>query len=240
MVNKKNNAEEHFNVFIYCGGKCGSSTLFETFLKHFKTTHVHSNYYYINILRKNTSIFDVIDVSCKKHEYVYFIDSYRTPIERKISSFFQNLKLHLPNYKDLTIDDIIRFFNTKLIYRIEEYHSINEVMTYYNVPLFKTFDFDKKYNIVQKDNKVFIKVLFKNIDIWENIFNEIFSKQINLCNVNISEKKDISILYNEFKANYKVPKAYIETTLANDTEFKIYNTEEEQRDYINKWLEKSY
>jgi hypothetical protein len=191
-------------------------------------------------MKKNTPVFDIIDLSCKKYEHVYFIDSYRTPIERKISSFLQNLSLHLPNYIDLNIDDIINFFNKKFIYYLEEYHSINEVMTYYNVPLFKTFDFNKKYNILKKDNKIFIKLLFKNIDIWENIFNEIFSKKIKLCNYNLSETKDIFILYTKFKDKYKVPKVYIETILANDTEFKIYNTEEEQREYINKWLKRSY
>jgi len=244
LVEKENvqedNQEEHFNIFVYCGGKCGSSTLYITFLKHFRTIHIHSNYYYINIMKKNTPVFDIIDLSCKKYEHVYFIDSYRTPIERKISSFLQNLSLHLPNYIDLNIDDIINFFNKKFIYYLEEYHSINEVMTYYNVPLFKTFDFNKKYNILKKDNKIFIKLLFKNIDIWENIFNEIFSKKIKLCNYNLSETKDIFILYTKFKDKYKVPKVYIETILANDTEFKIYNTEEEQREYINKWLKRSY
>jgi hypothetical protein len=35
---------------------------------------------------------------------------------------------------------------------------------------------------------------------------------------------------------YTVPKAYLEHLQLNDTEFKIYNTEEEQKAYILKWL----
>jgi hypothetical protein len=232
--------DEYYNVFIYCGGKCGSSTLCTTFNQYFKTIQLHTNKYYKINLKKNKNVFDTIDLSCTQYENVYFIDSYRLPIERKISSFFQNINSHVPNYKSLKIKELIHIFNTKYIYTIEEYHSINEVMTYYNVPLFDTFDFDKRYNIVQKDNKIFIKVLFKDITQWENIFSDIFSCKITIYNNNISEYKNYNSIYQTFKDNYLVPKKYIETKLLQDQEFKIYNTKQEQYEYIQHWLKKSY
>jgi hypothetical protein len=115
---------------------------------------------------------------------------------------------------------------------------MNEVLRHYNVPLFDTFDFNKRYNIIKQDNKVFIKLLFKDITQWENIFSDIFSCKIPLCNDNLSELKDYNTIYQEFKNNYLVPKKYIETLL-QDREFKIYNTKEEQESYINNWIKKS-
>ena len=54
----------------------------------------------------------------KTKKEIYIIDSYRTPIERKISSFFQNV------LSDST-QNIIDNFNKDYLFYIEEYHSIN-------------------------------------------------------------------------------------------------------------------
>jgi len=132
-----------YKVFIYCGGKCGRTTLDTTFTKNnYKTIKIHSNLYYKNVFDKNGNVFDLIDKSCI-NEKIYIIDSYRTPIERKISSFFQNIQIHLPNYLKMTTEEIINFFNQKLIYELEEYHPINEVLKHYNIPLFNIFKFEK-------------------------------------------------------------------------------------------------
>jgi hypothetical protein len=56
-----------------------------------------------------------------------------------------------------------------------------------------------------------------------------------LYSTNISDEKEYATIYKEFKAMYKVPKKYLENNLSNDNEFKIYNTIEEQKEYIEKW-----
>ena len=230
-----------FNVFVYCGGKCGSTTLYSTFTNNgIDTIKIHNNQYYKDITNPTNNVFDLIELSCKKYETVYIIDCYRSPIERKISSFFQNINSFLPEYRNLTIQKLIEFFNDTLIYEIEEYHSINEVLEYFNVPLFTEFNFEKKYNRIAKDNKIFIKILFNNIENWDIILSEIFEKNIIMVNDNLTKYKEITDIYMKFKQEYKVPKNYINNFLVNDSEFKIYNTESQQKEYIEKWLEKSY
>jgi hypothetical protein len=229
-----------YDIWIYCGGKCGGSTLVTSFNKSgYESIHTHDFNYMINTL-KIPNAHAIFKKSCSHYHNVYIIDVYRTPIERKISSFFQNIKNHLPNYKKLSIQELIDFFNNKLLNFIEEYHSIDDMLNYNNVPLFTTFDFKNKYNIVKKDNIVFIKLLFKDIDEWSIILSNIFNKNIEICNTNLTDTKEIFSLYNEFKKQYKVPINYIENKLINNNEFKIYNTVSEQSEYINKWKLKSY
>ena len=239
-----------YNVLVYCGGKCGSRTLFNTLnLNEYKCIQIHNNNYFVNVLKKSVffckkisefnNSFDLIDYSCKNN-IIYIIDSYRTPIERKISSFFQNISLHLPNYKELTIIQIINKFNEKYINILENSNPINEVLSHYDIPLWTSFDFDKSYNIITKDNKIFIKILFRDIKNWDKILSEIFEKKITVYPDNLTENKDINNIYNDFKDKYTVPKTYIENVLKNDTEFKIYNTEKEQEEYIKYWLQRSF
>jgi len=230
-----------FNVFVYCGGKCGGLTLFHTFLKNdYQSIHTHSNNYYQETSRDKYTIFDNINLSSKNYEKIYIIDSYRTPIERSISSFFQNIELHLPNYKNLSIQEIVSFFNNHNLYKLEDYHPMNEVLTHYNIPLFDNFNFKKGYNMIKQDNKIFIKLLFKDINNWDKILSEIFGKNIIIHNDNLTENKEYNYLYKKFKENYKIPKHYLLNELIHDREFKIYNTETEQSKYIEEWLKKSY
>ena len=234
----------NLDILVYCGGKCGSSTLHSTFKNNgYVSYKVHDSAYFnylCNTFKKDTdkTIFDVIDFNIQNDKPIYIIDSYRTPIERKMSAFFQNLGKRINNYNQKTTEDIISIFNETFLYKLEEYHSIDEVMKHYGLPTFTNFDFKNKYNIVKKDNIVFIKIRFNDINEWSDILSTIFEKNIVIFNENLTSNKPINKLYNEFKEKYNLPEKYIYEYLINDKEFKIYNSIEEQNKYIGYWKNK--
>jgi hypothetical protein len=230
-----------YQVFVYCSGKCGSTTLYKTLGEKFKTIHIHSNDDYIkNYPDNKNTIFDLIDYSKTTHETIYIIDAYRTPIERKISSFFHHIENKLPNFRDMNLTDLISWFNDNLLYKIENYHSINEIMNYYEIPLFQKFNFNRGYNMVKKDNIVFIKLLFKDIERWPSILTEIFKTNIpKLKNANLTENKHTAAKYNEFKQIYKTKRDYLQHLQTKDPEFIIYNTPQDINEYIQKWSKNS-
>ena len=225
---------KNIDVLVLCGGKCGSTTLATTFQKNgYKCLKVHSATNYIAQFKKD-ELYKTIDIS-SKNKKLYIIDCYRTPIERKISSFFENIHKHLPNYKNLTNQQIIKIFNDKFLEILENYHSINATLDKYDVPHWSEFDFNKKYNITTKGNLIFIKILFKDIQSWDTILSEIIGKKIKIFNDNLSKNKPTHKLYQRFKEAYKPPIQYIQNVIPNDVEFQIYNTEEDQEKYIKKW-----
>ena len=230
-----------YQVFIYCGGKCVGSTLCTTFNKNeYNTIHVHSSITWVSVSQRDQSIYEVINSSHQQYNQIFIIDSYRNPIERKISSFFQNITILLPDYKNMNTLQMIVWFNSNFLNENENYHPLNEVLAHYNVPLFTTYDFYNKYNIVTTpDNKTFIKLRFKDINSWDTILSRIFDKNIIVHPDNLTANKDTYELYTQFKKLYKLPKTYIQNII-NDTEFKIYNTPEEQEKYIEYWSSHSY
>jgi hypothetical protein len=240
----ENKVLNNLDVIVYCGGKCGSSTLFHTFLNNgFKSYSTHSSKYFEHVCNKtnediNKTFFDVIDFNLQQNKKIYIIDSYRNPIERKISSFFQNISLFLPNYNEKTMDEIISIFNTNFLYEIENYHSIDEVMLHYGLDIFTDFNFEKKYNIKEKDNLIFIKIRFNDINEWSEILSNIFNKKIEIYNHNLTTTKKINDLYIEFKKKYIIPENYLNYFTLNDITFNIYNTEDEKNKYINDWKNK--
>ena len=137
------------DVICLTGGKCGSSTLYNTFIKNgYKCIKVHNKSCFESQF-KYDGLTDLIDISSKNKE-LFIIDSYRTPIERKISSFFQNIDKYLPDYKNKNTQELIKIFNTRYIDKLEEYHSIDPIMNEYGVETFDVFDFKKKYVIKKK------------------------------------------------------------------------------------------
>jgi hypothetical protein len=230
---------KNIKIFVYCSGKCGSTTLFRTLSQYYKTLHVHTNEeFYTTSQQKVFTIFDVIKCSEISQDKIYIIDSYRNPIERKIASFFNNINAHIPKYKKHKLRDLVKIFNNNYLKHTEEYHSIDEVMNHYHLPLFETFDFEKKYNLLVYKNINFIKLRFCDINNWPEILENIFNRNIILKNENMSENKDYSIIYNNFKKIYYVPNVYYNLQLPADIHFKIYNTEEEQKTYYEKWKER--
>ena len=228
---------EDFDIIIFCGGKCGGTTLANTFEKNgYKTLHMHD----INCpgmfnpkIKLQNLVYDIIDYSSKNHK-VYVIDSYRTPFERKMSAFFQHIHKDLEKYEKLSIDELCNIFNERYLPN-ENYHPLNTILAYYKLNKFTHFDFNNRYNLIEQDNIVFIKLRFNDISNWGTILSKIMEKEITMYPENITKNKKSNKMYAHFKNVYKPPVSYIDKILLNDLEFKIYNNLTEQEEYANKW-----
>jgi hypothetical protein len=68
---------DDLDIIVYCGGKCGSSTLHSTFKSNgYKSYQIHDNNYFkflCNTFKKdnNKTIFDVIDFNVKQSKNIY-------------------------------------------------------------------------------------------------------------------------------------------------------------------------
>ena len=180
---------DKIDLLVLCGGKCGSSTLYATLNRNaFKSIKVHGRDSFINQFNYD-GLYDFINRS-SSNKKLYIVDSYRTPIERKISSFFQNLENHVPDYKNKKVKELINIFNNKYLNNLENGHPIDIIMKNYNVKPFYKFNFEKKYVKKVQGNLVFIKILFSDINDWGNILSKIFNKKIIVVSSNLSKKKD--------------------------------------------------
>ena len=234
---------ENYEVFVCCGGKCGGTTLANTFhINGYKTVHVHSSKHLgnfkSNIDLSNDNIFKVIDHN-KEKQQIYIIDSYRTPIERKISCFFQKIHTYVPNYNDVSISYLIDYFNKNILdSSVGSHHSINEFLSYYNVNSIKKFNYKKKYVKREKNNIIFIKVLFSDISEWGTILSHAFGKEIKIHNANLTSEKLVADIYKTFKEKYKLPKYFLKKIKA-DKELNTYLQPHQVKKYIKYWHEKS-
>ena len=211
-------------IYINCGGKSGSKTLEKTLSQYFKCVHTHGNFYFQQQVTKNKNytLYDAIRQSMDHFDQVYVIDSYRQPIERSVSSCFQNK----PN---TTLDT----FNYNLLIG-ENYSCLEETLYEFGIKSMHKFDFNKKYFLTKYKNVNIIKIRFSDISEWGAILSDIFNIPITMCPANLSKNKLYYDNYLNLLQNIKIPKHYFRC-LINSREFKIFNTSDETHNYINKW-----
>jgi hypothetical protein len=227
---------DNLDIIVLCGGKCGSSTLVKTFDNNgYKTIHTHN----IHSLNNKYKSYDEF-INLQKKNDIYIFDSYRTPIERNISAFFQNIKFYIKKpINEINIDMLIYWYN-KYFIDCDNYHPLDG--TTFSIFNDYEFNFDKEYieNTVKFKNKNvhFIKLRFKSIETWDKILSEILGKTITVFSDNLSENKEYYELYKNFKLSYLVPIEYLNKIQKYDT-FIRYNNVLEKKQYVEQWLLKS-
>ena len=91
-------------IFIFCPPKVGSTTLVTSFrlsCSHRMTIlHIHDEEMLSVLCNiKNVTINEIINYNKSLGKYIAVIDIYRSPVEHKISTFFENISFHFNNTK---------------------------------------------------------------------------------------------------------------------------------------------
>lgn len=235
-------------VILYCPEKVGSSTIVSSIRvsasDKYMVYHTHDNKIAdlldpdvnsINIsdILKNNKIFNPITNQMRK---IYLIDIYRTPIERKISYYFQKIsEIHFnnseQNISNYPIEKLFKRFND-IFPHIQEIDYYSE---YYNCGQIDKFDFEKKYIIKEIDGIHYIKLRLEDSKYWSSILTEIFGEKIFITNDYVSVNKNIGMMYQKFIREYKLPMNYFNQIVLNSKLFHIYMREDEKKTYIDKW-----
>ena len=230
-------------IFIYTPPKVGSTTLVTSLRvslgKSYNTIHIHDEIM-LGVLTgiEGVKINDILKYLSNKGKNVYVIDVYRTPIERKMSEYFEkispyhfnNSAINISNYSIKRISD--RF--NKIFPYIE---NGDHYFENYQIPDPIKFDFDKKYTIQEINRIKYIKLRLCDSDLWASILSNIFQNEIVIINDYKTEDKDIGQLYKRFKNEYRLPSNYVEI-IKNNKYFIFYYTEEERNNYLQSWMSK--
>lgn len=229
-------------IFVYTPPKVGSTSLVSSLRlsasEKYMVLHVHDETM-LSVLTEynnphNVTIMDIIHFNASIGKRVFVIDIYRTPLERKMSIFFENLACFHFNNKE---ENVNTYDFNKLMHRFnclfmhignedyfQEKYGLTDLINF-------EFDFDKKISVVVKENITFIKLRLQDFDEWSNILSSL----LNIDMVMIQDNKETSDLYHRFKKEYKVPMNFLEWIKDSDTHFLCYNSEEERKRYLDKW-----
>ena len=224
-------------IFIYTPPKVGSTTLVSSLRislgGSFHVIHIHDDTM-LNVLTgiNNVSINDIISYIALKGYMVFVFDIYRTPLERKMSEFFEKLGPHHFNNSE-------EHLNGYSIKRISD--RFNKIFPYlanndnyfdkFNISNPPNFDFDKKYTLQVINNIKYVKLRLSDSTYWAGILSQLLKRDIVLVNDYTTESKPIGDLYKRFKMEYKIPSNYVDL-IKTCKYFNFYLSPNERTEYI--------
>jgi len=242
-VNKLFNTTTNNYIFIYTPPKVGSTTLVTSLRvslgKTYNIIHIHDETM-LSVLTgiNNVKINDIIHFLSNQCKNVYVIDVYRTPIERKMSEFFEKIS---PYHFNNTAENISKYSTKRISDRFNKLfpHIENgdHYFEKYNISEPIAFDFDKKYSLQKINNIKYIKLRLCDSNLWGSILSNIFELDIIIIHDYKTEDKPIGQLYKRFKKEYKLPLNYLDI-VKSDKYFNFYYNELERKKYLNTWQNK--
>ncbi len=230
-------------IFVYTPPKVGSTALVSSIrlsASHkFTVIHIHDEIMlkYITHHKEDITINDIIKYNKSLQKNIYVIDIYRTPIERKISEYFEKISCyHFNNIEEninrYNIDLIITRFNN-LFPHLGKGDHFYEVYGIQN----EQFDFNKQYIHHIKDDINYIKLRLNDSKQWDKILTKILNTEIYIVPDYETNDKIIGNLYSKFKTTYKLPSNFFED-IKNDKFFILYMDYEERNKYLSNWCNK--
>jgi hypothetical protein len=231
-------------IFVYSAPKVGSTSVVSSLrifaLRMYDIIHIHDE----EMLRvlgniNGITINEIILYNKHLGKEVFVIDIYRSPIERKISTFFEKIgSYHFNNH-----DHIVNSYN--VIRVINRFNKIfphiglgDHFMDKYNITVPQKFDYLNKYLLVVENGITYIKLRLKDAHSWGQLLSGIFKVKICIVKDYESTKKPIKELYNIFKTVYQIPKNLLDD-LMNCKYLNYYYSPEEKSQYYNEWNIKS-
>jgi hypothetical protein len=239
------NIEKNRNiVFIYSPPKVGSTTLVSSIrlsaAHKFTVNHIH-NEIMLKVLYNitNITVLEIIKYNKFLGKRVYVFDIFRSPIEQKMSSYFENIDtFHFNSPNDVInttydVSRVIKRFN-KLFPHLptNDHYKTNYGM---NIPT--SFNFEKKYLLQEVDGVKYIKLRLKDSSEWSKILSEILETEILIANDYETDKKPIKDMYSKFKNAYRIPMNLYKMIESCEC-LKYYYSVEERQMYLDTWRSK--
>lgn len=228
-------------LFVYSAPKVGSTSIVSSFrifgLNIIDTIHIHDETMLLALGNINgISINEIIVYNKHLGKNVYVINIYRSPIERKISSFFEKIGCYHfntteQNVNNFDIEKIIHRFNNIFTHLDTTDHFIDK----YNILVPETFNYKQKYLLVRQNNINYITLRLKDSEQWGETLTSIFGFKLQIVKDYESNNKAIKDIYRQFKQHYKIPINFLNDTL-NCKYLKYYYSPIELEEYYNEWL----
>ena len=231
-------------IFVYSGPKVGSTSIVSSLrifgTDKFSVIHIHDEEM-LKVLGHidGITINEIILYNKYLGKDVYVIDVYRSPIERKMSAYFEKIGAYHFNNTDQNVNKynmqkIINRFNKVLPYLANGDHFIDK----YNIPIPNNFDCQQKYLLVEHHGIKYIKLRLKDTSSWNNILTNLLGSKICIVKDYESTNKPIKDLYLAFKLIYRIPQNLL-NEIMNCKYLKYFYSTDELSDYFRQWQQLS-
>lgn len=245
-------------VVVFCGGKCGSTTLTHFFQSLGRpTVRIHNVDHFVdeyapflqkNPLRQLLHLDVLLELFLAVYDSVLVVDAYRDPIERRLSSFFQNFRVNLQragiSHRQWTASSTPvqqRLFEESILPLLENRHGIDtQIPAFFNAP----FHIDRghqKMDHPEFPEATLLKLRFGDMASWSTILADALDlpadmRPAALPHENRSADKAYGSIYAEWVDTFQIQLPSTLWGMILDPIFAKYHSPSEFGDYILRWM----
>ena len=245
-------------VFVYTPAKVGSTALV-TSLRLFANEclfvcHVHDETKFGPLQEEGVSVMDLVHYNRWLGREVYLIDIFRTPVERKMSDFFEKVaSFHFnTNENQFTsenypIEKLRRRFHQVFPHIAEEdYFRERFGIPAHLLPDCFPTDTASPYLFVDATETTgvrYIKLRLQDSEKWGSFLPSLLGLPSNIdfhiCKDYETQQKPIlGRLYEEFKENYHLPSVLFSLSVESSTSLSYYCSPKEREAYLQTWRDR--
>ena len=247
LTKRSTNTNRKALVFVYCPPKVGSTSLVSSIrlsaMNTFQVFHIHDETM-LSVLCgiKGITVNEIIQYNRLLGREVYVIDIYRTPIEHKISVFFEKIaSFHFNNTEEeintYSMKKIVHRFNRLFPYlATDDYYRTTYCIPVCHIP----FDHNKKYLHHTCFRGIhYVKLrLQDSTSHWTSLLRDIMGTNITIVRDYETDSKTIHPIFQRFKAEYKIPINFLSSVM-ECPQLQYYLSPQERDEYISQWSSKT-
>jgi hypothetical protein len=231
-------------IFVYSLPKVGSTSLVSSLILFSFNRHVIIHIHDEVMLKtlygiENVTIREIIEYNASLQRNVFVIDIYRSPIEHRISEFFENIhtfhfNTSAENVNEMSIEKLSVRFNS-IFPHIVDGDIFLDAFDFENY----FFNTENKYFFLERGGIKFLKLRLKDIDFWRPIIFYFIGIDCVLTNDYSTDSKSVSKAFKSFKENYRIPVNLLESLIENNRYLSFYYSRDERQEYLELWRLKS-
>lgn len=222
-------------VLVYQSGKVGSRTIYDNLLeKNIPAVHLH-------LMDNHKEILSVYK-KIMKDKKIKVISLVREPVAKRIAMFFEMLEMNL----EINLDTNISFENI-ILQDLEKSISDgkgtqfswfkNEFEEALGIDVYRyPFDKEKGYTVINSESADVLLMKTEKLSNLESVIADFLGiEEFSMKNCNVGDKKAYKYLYNEIKAELKIPKHIFDFYYEGNIYMDHFYTEQEKQGFYEKW-----
>ena len=222
-------------IIVYQKGKVASSSVYYS-IKKYNRNVLHSHTL-AEIGNTDEDLSKLLNLKSGK-----IITLVRDPVARRISEMWQNIS-NWPRYSvKVDFNEIEQYYFKKGFEKGDMEWFDEQIKRFFKINIFDyPFDIESGYSIVKQGNIEILLIKMEKLSELEDVRGEFLGiKDFKLQKNNIGEEKPYRFALQEYKKSFSLSQEELENIYYKFVYTRYFYSEEERRDFYNKWVNKQY
>lgn len=217
-------------IIVYQKGKVASSSVYYS-IKNYNRNVLHAHTL-ADIGDTDDDLLKLLNLKSGK-----IITLVRDPVARRISEMWQNISNWTRYSATVDFHEIEHYYFKKGFEKGDMEWFDEQIKRIFKIDIFDyPFDIERGYSVIKQGNIEILLIKMEKLNKLEDVIGEFLGiKDFKLQNYNLGKEQPYRFAFQEYKESFYLSKDELENIYNNFIYTKYFYSEEERKDFCNKW-----